>query len=246
MLHHLELLCFTAENHHWHFLSFTWIGADSLMDEFVLIPLSYYKHLTSKHHESVQKDVTIVPETTLNNLPPSNGESMLSHVPENEKTDSWDGIVNTGEKRWLQNVINSQSNTSISETSTPKVVEDPDVSKLTTRKRRIQSILDLLIKCKEITFNTSTSSFNISPDSRSIFDSPEGPTETTLNILTFLRNLQLYQKKVPENYFPVLDLLFPPTGQDSVTKAKELVINRNCLSYILNRNVHEQREADLQ
>ena len=179
------------------------------MDEFVLIPLSYYKDLTSKHHESVKKDVTIVPETTLNNLPPSNGESMLSHAPENEKTDSWDGIVNTGEKRWLQNVINSQSNTSISESSTPKVVEDPDVSKLTTRKRRIQSILDLLIKCKEITFNTSTYSFNISSDSRSIFDSPEGPTETTLNILTFLRNLQLYQKKVPENYFPVLDLLFP-------------------------------------
>ena len=190
--------------------------------------------------------MTTVPETTLNNLPPSNGESMLSHVPENEKTDSWDGIVNTREKRWMQNVINSQSNTSISESSTPKVVEDPDVSKLTIRKRRIQSILDLLIKCKEITFNTSTSSFNISSDSRSIFDSPGGPTETTLDILTFLRNLQLYQRKVPENYFPVLDVLFPPTSQDSVTKAKELVINRNCLSYILNRNVHEQREADLQ
>ena len=91
--------------------------------------------------------MTTFPETTFNNVPPSNGESMLSHVPENEKTDSWDGIVNTGEKRWLQNVMNSQSNTSISEFSTPKVVEDPDVSKLTTRKRRIQSILDLLIKC---------------------------------------------------------------------------------------------------
>ena len=171
---------------------------------------------------------------------------MLSHVPESDKTDSWDGIVNTGEKRWLQNVMNSQSNTSISELSTPKVVEDPDVSKLTTRKRIIQSNLDLLIKCKEITLNTSTSSFDISSDSRSIFDSPEGPTETTLDVLIFLRNLQLYQKKVPENYFPVLDLLFPPTSQDSVTKAKELVINLNCLSYILNRNVHEQREADLQ
>ena len=171
---------------------------------------------------------------------------MLSHVPENEKTNSSDGIVNTGEKRLLEKVINSQSNTSISESSTPKVVEDPDVSKLTTRKRRIQSILDLLINCKEITFNTSTSSFNISSDSRSIFDLPEGPTETTLDISTFLRNLQLYPKKVPENNFPVLDFLFSPTSQDSVTKAKELVINRNCLKYILNRNVHEQREACLQ
>ena len=45
----------TAENHQWHFLSFTWRGADSLMDELVLIPLSYYKDLTSKHHESVKK-----------------------------------------------------------------------------------------------------------------------------------------------------------------------------------------------
>ena len=218
------------------------------MDEFVLIPLSFYKHLTSQNQESVNKDIDTASGTTVNDVQPSNAILIPSHVAESNKTVPTvpsDEIVKTEEKRWLQNVVSPEKNINTTESSSSAIVQKSEVSKLTNRKRRIRGVLDLLINCKEITFNTSTDSFNISSNSRSAPDLPETPyMETSLHILTFLRDLQFYQKKIPESYFPVLNLLFPPTNKNSVTRARELIINRNCLSYILNRNVHEQRGSD--
>ena len=63
-----------------------------------------------------------------------------------------------------------------------------------------------------------------------------------IKVLIFLRDLQLHQKKIPANYFFVLDILFPPKSSISAINAKELLFSGNCLNYILNSNLHTQRD----
>ena len=121
------------------------------------------------------------------------------------------------------------------------------------QKKRIEGLLRLLLAKEEVSFNTCNKSFTISKNDSRESGIPEEksiiPTKETGNLglgdikfLTLLHDLQLYQKKIPANHFFVLDLLFPPTSSISVINAKELVVNRNGLNYILNRNIHAQRD----
>ena len=165
--------------------------------------------------------------------------SNSAKVIEKEIASSRSTTDNPAATTWLQDVANSVEGQGLPVKKRHRAIEEKTA--MSTRKTRIQGILSLLIQCEEITFNTSISSFNLSSASGSVEEYTGRSTDTTLDILTFLRDLQIYQKRVPESYFLVLILLFPATSHNSVQLARNLIVNRNCLSHIINRNVHQQR-----
>ena len=230
------------------------------MEDFVLIPLSFYQHLISNQPECNRRekinvgDDTTIEKPSVHLLQDKATKSHSQGGSQVKDTSSASYDANPSGITWLQNIAKKDKNKGdqvIEALSSLPIDAKSGVSakNLPSRKTRIQGVLDLIINCQEITFNTSTASFSISSNSGSTLDTStpgDSTASTTFDILTFLRDLQIYQKKVPESYFSVLNLLFPPTSQLSVPNAKKFIVNRNCLNYILNRNVHEQRDRDPQ
>ena len=105
------------------------------------------------------------------------------------------------ESTWLQNVSSSvDQGKKVGAKSESRSSSDASTSR---RKTRIHKLMKLLSESTDITFNTSNQTFNISRNSAG----EESGTE--LKILQFLRDLQIYQEKVPSSYLFVLDILFP-------------------------------------
>lgn len=196
------------------------------MEEFVLLSLSYYVKL-KKLEEDANKDPQPLTNEQSSNLTAGhqNEETVRQrHMEKNAKAfeaSSSQSVQengtpaeknNTPNLEWLKNVIESDSQTSL------------------TRRERIKQLIQLLDKCEHISFNFSTKSIVVG---RGTQTSPFHESQKTIPIISFLRDLQIYHKRTPSSYLRVIDLLLP-LGK-SAELAKALIINRQCLSYIQNR-----------
>ena len=142
--------------------------------------------------------------------------------------------ITRAEEDWLQRTVEPVTESKKATKSKQGSVEKNQDSFI--RRKRIQGLLELMISARGIRFNQSNTTFTFSSNNFT-----QDTSSKNINILEFLRDLQMYQKKVPSEYFIVLNLLFPPTKAISLKQAKDLVMNRNCLNYITNQNVHRQR-----
>ena len=203
------------------------------MEEFVLFPLSHYLELTSSVSDmnSTTADTTsrfTTHQTHYPNAPNSEPDVTF------EKQSNSSEEPPAAEKEWLKGIVEPSP-----ESKTEKESEK-DLQKtqheLSIRRKRVQGLIDLMISTRGIRFNKSNATFSFTSNNLA----HETPT-SSIKILQFLRDLQQYRKKVPQEYFLVLNILFPPTKAISLKRANDLVINRNCLSYITNQNVHTQR-----
>ena len=191
-------------------------------------------HYQHHHHESLPIRPVWLQKTTLPTLLPKKNQRTREKF----------------ETAWLEDV---RKNTAVSDKTSNETPPKTNKRDSSLRKKRNEGLLRLLVEKEEVRSNTSNKNFTNSKNDSRESGVPEeksiAPTEKSGNLglgdiknLTFFRDFQLYQKKIPANYFFVLDLFFPPTSSISIINAKGIVVNRNCLNYNLNRTIHTQRD----
>ena len=193
--------------------------------EFVLIPLESFKLISNNnpqsnptnlkideqktHHEKVET----IQNTNIPEQPVIQGDYKPPPSPVQSTEPTQAAKTEELNREWLHTVS--------------ELKNQPDSS----RKKRISKLLSLIIDNNHITFNFSSKSIVLG-ESNSI----NNTTSLSVGILSFLRDLQTYQKKVPSKYFVFLNQLFPPTDVNAEEPIRELIKNRFCLNYLLTRH----------
>ena len=205
--------------------------------EFVLIPLPLYNKIVdfcssvgSINNGSDEHGAEVkLPDIRLSQ--PST-EPVQFAPAKNDPVATPGDTVQGHQKEWLKEVSNVTDSTQNSKDN-----EDSYLSGA-RRKDRITGLIDLLSASNDITFNFSTKTFNIGRGKKPAFQ-----PHSSIKIIKFLKDMQLYQKKIPDSYLLALDALFPASDPASFDRASKLILNRNSLSYIFSKNVSGKNMA---